>query len=543
MDRPKAWDPETIDAAIPQLPETPTNGHHNSETASGPPVQLNGQQEKVWEGLDFKAKEDGAVDRSASLLMIGRVLFDANATRPTIATALRERDEALGWCKYADRDDGEQRYHEIVDELEKNGRGGAVTLQQDARPVGTPLPWPVMANEAFHGLPGEIVNTIKPHTEADPVAVLANLLTFFGNAAGRGACFRVGADKHHLNFYTALVGATSKGRKGMSEGHVRQLLRATDTLWVEDRIANGLSSGEGLIHEVRDALWGVDADGDAVLKDAGVADKRLLVSEPELARVLKVMSRDANTLSPVVRQGWDGGQLRVMTRTNPMKATDAHVSLIGHISKEELLRHLSETETASGFANRFLFLMVRRSKELPFGGDWAGVTIAPLLKRLSEALEFAQNVGEITWGASAKDAWRRVYGPLSEGKPGLFGAVVGRAEAQTVRLATVYAVMDLSKTIEYEHLEAALAFWGYAEESARYIFGDATGDPVADQVLDALRIAGNTGMTRTEIRDLFGRNKSADRIGSALTLLLQLSRVRHTRENTGGRPTERWFFE
>jgi len=232
-----------------------------------------------------------------------------------------------------------------------------------------------------------------------------------------------------------------------------------------------------------------------------------------------------------------------MTRTNPMKATDAHVSLVGHISKEELLRHLTETETASGFANRFLFLMVRRSKELPFGGDWAGVTIAPLLKRLSKALEFAQNVGEITWGGSARDAWRGVYGPLSEGKPGLFGAVVGRAEAQTVRLASVYAVMDLSKTIEYEHLEAALAFWGYAEESARYIFGDATGDPVADQVLDALRIAGNTGMTRTEIRDLFGRNKSVDRIGSALTLLLQLSRVRHTRENTGGRPTERWFSE
>jgi hypothetical protein len=47
-------------------------------------------------------------------------------------------------------------------------------------------------------------------------------------------------------------------------------------------------------------------------------------------------------------------------------------------------------------------------------------------------------------------------------------------------------------------------------------------------------------LTRTEIRDLFGRHKSAERINQALGELLKLGRVARFVEQTGGRPTERW---
>ena len=39
--------------------------------------------------------------------------------------------------------------------------------------------------------------------------------------------------------------------------------------------------------------------------DAGVKDKRLLVQEGELSQALKVMKREGNTLSPVLRNAWD----------------------------------------------------------------------------------------------------------------------------------------------------------------------------------------------------------------------------------------------
>jgi hypothetical protein len=225
-----------------------------------------------------------------------------------------------------------------------------------------------------------------------------------------------------------------------------------------------------------------------------------------------------------------------------MKATGAHVSLVGHITKAELLRHLTETEVANGFANRFIWLMVKRSKELPFGGEWHKVDTASLVRRLSSALEFASAPAEITWGEDAGAIWREVYGPLSAGKPGLFGAVVSRAEAQVVRLATLYAVMDQSYEITRGHLLAALALWDYAEQSARYIFGDATGDTEADKILEALQGAGQMGMTRTEISNLFNRNRRADQIARALENLLKLGRVRREPVNdTGGRAAEKWF--
>jgi hypothetical protein len=207
---------------------------------------------------------------------------------------------------------------------------------------------------------------------------------------------------------------------------------------------------------------------------------------------------------------------------------------------EELLRYLTETETANGFANRFQWLLVKRSKELAFGGEWHKVATEPLVGRLRQAVNFGKEAGEINWGQSAKGLWQEVYGPLSAGKPGLFGAVVGRAEAQVVRLASIYAVMDQSRTIEEEHLMAALAIWDYAEDSARYIFGDATGDAVADRIMLALK-AKPGGLTRTQIRDLFGRNQRAERIDHALALLHRAGRVGMSDEETGGRPSERWF--
>ncbi len=136
--------------------------------------------------------------------------------------------------------------------------------------------------------------------------------------------------------------------------------------------------------------------------------------------------------------------------------------------------------------------------------------------------------------------WCSVYPGLSEGRPGLLGAVTSRAESQVMRVALIYALLDRSQCVCRKHLEAALAVWEYAEASARYIFGDALGDPVADEILAALR-AHLEGLTRTDIRELFKRNRRAERIDTALRLLLEHGLARPQREETGGRPAERWY--
>jgi hypothetical protein len=118
-----------------------------------------------------------------------------------------------------------------------------------------------------------------------------------------------------------------------------------------------------------------------------------------------------------------------------------------------------------------------------------------------------------------------------------------RAEAQTVRLALLYALLDASNKIGVLHLQAARAVWRYAEASAVRVFGDSLGDPVADEILHALKQAGTAGMTRTQISSLFGRNCSRDRIGTAFALLMSKGRAWSVVSSTGrsgGRPTEVW---
>jgi P4 family phage/plasmid primase-like protien len=126
-----AWDPEVIDQAIPQLEEKPQNNHRRGDPQE-PPVTLFGRALEVWCGNDPKIR-DGEIDRSGSLVKIGRALYDAGANRAVIVEALRERDEALGWRKYSGRADAGERYAEIVDELERNGRNGAGSIKLGGR--------------------------------------------------------------------------------------------------------------------------------------------------------------------------------------------------------------------------------------------------------------------------------------------------------------------------------------------------------------------------------------------------------------------------
>jgi hypothetical protein len=412
-----------------------------------------------------------------------------------------------------------------------------------------PPPWPdPPAAEAFHGLAGQIVRAIEPASEADPAALLVQTLVAFGNALGRTAHFPVEADRHHGNEFIVLVGKTSKARKGTSWGRVNALFREAEEQWAVERVQSGASSGEGIIWAVRDPIHkpervkekGGPVRYEIVEADPGVSDKRLLVYEPEFANVLKQTERHGNTLSAILRQAWDGNDLRSLTKNSPAQATGAHVSLIGHITAEELRRYLTQTETANGFGNRHLFVCTDRSKLLPEGGRVEAAVLAELRDELVASLGFARGVGEVTRDDEARAVWREVYGPLSEGKPGLAGALLARAEAHVLRLAMLYALLDRAPVIRAPHLLAALALWDYCERSVYHIFGDTLGDPVADELLRLLRSCPH-GLTRTEIRDYFQRNASADRIGRALGLLLQHGLARCERQETGGRPVERWF--
>jgi hypothetical protein len=522
----ETYSPEELLEAFP--PPEP-NGHHRPHRDEGddePPVALDSEQMRWWTGEKFKEKEDGEIDRSKTLLMIGRALYDAGANRNVIVEALSDRDVALGYEKYSDRRDAEEQYHKIVDELEKQGRAERITNSRGGKrreEKAQEKPEPKMHGAAYRGLLGEIVELAEPHIEGDPTALLLSTIVAFGNAMGRGPYVQIGATKHRTNLYAGIVGDTAKARKGMTWEPIEDVMQAADEVWARGRISSGLSSGEGLIAEVRDPLEMPDKNGDMKIIHPGVDDKRLLVMEGELSQVLKVMKREGNTLSPILRNAWDGRSLKTMVKHDPLRATDPHISIIGHITSAELTKYLTETEMANGLANRFIWVKVKRSKELPFGGEWWKVNIAPVSRRLVEIFANTSADTRMRWSEEAKPYWAEAYKVLTSDRPGLFGAVTARAEAQTLRLSMIYALADDSTLIKRSHIESAIAVWQYAEESARAIFGNLIGDPDADKVLTALEEHGE--LTRTEVRDLFERHKGKEALDRIRDLLLRAGRI------------------
>jgi hypothetical protein len=367
---------------------------------------------------------------------------------------------------------------------------------------------------------------------------------------GRKAHFLVSATFHYAVLFVALVGSTATGRKGTSWDFIYWLLRSLDEAWATERIQGGLVSGEGLIYHVRDPTTrrepikekGRVTGYQVVEADPGVEDKRLLSVETELSRMFKAMNRESNTLSDVARQAWDCRPvLSTLAKNSPNRATEAHVSIIGHITRPDVARHLAEVDSANGFGNRFLWACVRQSKELPEGGRIMEVDWAPIRTRLAAAFQFARGVGAMARDEDAKEVWRGVYGELSAPRPGLLGAMLTRGVPQVMRLACIYALLDRSAVVKPEHLNAALAVWQYCEDSARYIFGQALGDSDAERLLTALgKAPEGLAQARINAAVFHGHKKSADLV-ALLSRLLSDGLIHRRERTTGGRPATVWF--
>jgi hypothetical protein len=400
--------------------------------------------------------------------------------------------------------------------------------------------WPTLNDAALHGLAGEVVKLFEPHTEADNVALLASLLAEVGAMLNRAPHLILDGTLHPLLFWPVLVGQSSKSRKGTAGKRIETMLALADPTWTRGIRKGTLSSGEGLVYAVCDPEFKEkEVKGKTVREciEEGVEDKRLFLVQPEFGAVLRIMARDGNSLSGVLRDAWDGLTLAPMTKANRVRATHPHIGIVGHITKDELLRNLTDTEASNGFGNRFVWLAVKRSKELPEPGNPDEGTVTALCTKIRQVIQFGRSLGTIGKTELAREAWRRVYGDLSDDRPGLAGSLLGRAEAQVMRLAALYAILDHQSAVDLVHLEAALALWQYAERSTQLVFGDSLGDADADVIVKALE-AGD--LSDSDLSNLFGRHRSAARLEQVKAILLRTQRAHRETIGTGGRPRIVW---
>lgn len=440
----------------------------------------------------------------------------------------------------------------------RNG-GHVAAIQVDTPPPAldtddlTLKEWPRFSWDACPGLLGDFVRLATRNSEADPAAVCITALVRFGaevysygGRSGLGPHFYIGETIHPPRLFAVICGNSSKARKGTSRHPVTKLFGrehcqpADFKAWgvaLPARESGGpLSTGEGLAHHVRD-----ESDEERErhqrqnpnepIREKG--DKRLIILDEEFASGLACTKREGNTLSMGIRCFWDSGDYAPLTKNNPVTVRAAHISILTHITMQELAVCLGEVQAVNGFGNRFLWICARRAKLVPLPSRMPDAELAPLQRELWRLVGLAQRRGTMTMTPPAVTLWESLYTELSQEHSGLAGSIINRAEAQSLRLALIYALLEGAERIAENHLHAALAMWNYAQESALYIFGDRVADPLEEKVLAALKAG---PLTATELSAALNRHVPRERLQPLLQQLEGQQRISILKQKNVGRP-------
>ena len=408
---------------------------------------------------------------------------------------------------------------------------------------------PELHDDAFHGLAGAIARRLADGTGADPAPILLSALTMAGNAIGPQPHVAFGGAEHPARLFTVIVGDAASGRKGRAVNSVKRLFADADPDWYETRITEGLKSPEKMILRV---------------DDDSSADCRLCIIEPEFARLARLLERTG--FSAALRKAWDGVVLENSTLKRTLRASNAHISLIGLITRRELMRFHKQLSESGGLETRLLYCYSAPFSDVgPF--DAENMVTDDLADQLHMALSasrmgvleqadpisrhFLEERGVLPNAVlplsdKVKDAWQTlVTDKLPRTDDEDLAGMWTRAQDQTVRLAAAYCALDASPMVEEDHIKAAVAVLSYCCDSARVLFGiDVAGGGTAvsrrarGKVVACLHAAAGGWVARDHLMTVvLSGHTRADDFDVLISDLKVTARVgeREVRD-TGGRP-------
>ena len=358
---------------------------------------------------------------------------------------------------------------------------------------------PKASDVMFPGLLGDIVSLCTKYSEAVPVAVAAYALSWFSAWIGPLRFVQIGDECRRLNNFMLLVGPTGMG-KGTSEYGPKKIFKQVEeclqiqfeSQWQRGQTTGiaefpqldvhegGLSSGEGLAAAKADSLK-IGRDETAI----EITDKRFLIIESEFGNVLNMAERQGNTLSHVLRNGYDGKIIRPLTKRDRVCVTDPYFVLVGNITPGELCNHRQNAVmSVNGMLNRMLILWTSTTRRQPIPEPIDATSLSELSDRLMHCIMFArhnlfechyrkQNVlaKPVTLDATARQLWIDVY-PKLVNLPDCeqVQALCRRHRLHVLILASLFALLDNRDLINSCDLSAALAWSDFSRQSVLYVY-------------------------------------------------------------------------
>ena len=348
----------------------------------------------------------------------------------------------------------------------------------------------------FPGLLATIIDACCTHSEAVPVAVAANVLLRMAALIGPTVYLPIGDERRLLNTFILMVGPTGLGKGSSNHGPSRIFRRVEEYLALDlkqqfeagqsNGIASypwltihtgGLSSGEGLAAAIDDN------------SEPPVLDKRLLVFEPEFSTVMTMAQRTGNTLSMVLRNGFDGVDIKPLTKRDKVQVTDPYLCLMGNTTARELACHdQSAMMTANGMLNRFLILWQQPTRAVPFPQAMTDDTVDQLAEQLAQCIHHArgghhethyrkvsQKARRISLNDDARAVWTESYSDLLN-RPDCdrVQALTRRHRLHALILSALFALLDHRQVISASDVHSAIAWIDYSRQSVVYSFNALT---------------------------------------------------------------------
>jgi len=402
----------------------------------------------------------------------------------------------------------------------------------------------------FHGLVGDVADAATTGREPNRASVALAFLTWLSAAAGRHHFISVGDQTHPLLINGLHVGRSMVAAKGESWALVKRLRQSVGEMMDGDMITphddegavttpelfagrmhtGGLSTGEGLAAQVHDGFT------IGKIEHAPIDDKRLLIVEAEFAKLLEQGKREGNTLSPIIRDVFDGGSIQPATKSASIWATEPHVVIHGAITPHELRARMDVTAAFNGLMNRFLVIFAERTCLVPFPEPTPDEVVQRLAVQTRDVIKFARGdyprtkyAAPITLSDEAREMYRQAYPDLRrrDGSTPIITSLLERRAPITMRLAGLFAMTDQTTVISPAHMRAALAWSRFHRESVGFIFGSDMTQRIESEkrreqkqkILDG--IPAGRWVTRTFIqRDVFGKRITAKELTAALEDLL-----------------------
>ncbi|MFD7257186.1 hypothetical protein [Streptomyces sp. NPDC059874] len=366
-----------------------------------------------------------------------------------------------------------------------------------------------------YGPLGKAVRDAMPHTEADPIGVLAAVLALYSAALNGNVRQPNGRP---VVVWTALAGRSKIGRKGYALGTAEAILSDSVGDFLSVRTRQGLSSGPALVTTLYEAVESSRAT------ETG-PDGRIMVVDEEWSATLKRTNR-CPTYSSVFRTAWDGKRVVNTTKGKTPGERDEQaverpaLGFHAHIQPGAWAKYISQAEALGGSYNRILPVLTERSKLLPTSDENPLDSIKPS-SALRLAYEWAcKQERAMTLSPAARrlyDELRAEYEDEMAEMPESLSCFVERSDENVLRVACVLTAAFRKTVITKEAIEAAKAFVEFSIDSVKQLVTEAASfaaRPVMaldDRIRKVLREKGP--LSRTHLYRALGSGRfSADMI-------------------------------